>query len=296
MYFLSWIALTHSNICFVCDCFFVELKTIEAEPEENVQIISFKYKVETLESYNANTTYDLVKKYFYVDCSSDNNVGQINNLKWPKLEILGVLANFKNSQWKKLEFFPDNVKKQMTTLSLSYNLISDVEPFELKEFAVLQMLNLSHNQIETIKKSTYSTLHSLKILDFTGNSINHIDDWAFYGTRLKYLNLARNSLTQLTSNTFRGLNDLSILDLSENRLVKLSEDFGNYLPSLKILTLRGNELKKLPVFPSELKKLDLNGNEFTQLLISHSNLEILDVSRNEISNLGEINIPSLKVI
>ncbi|KAK6644963.1 hypothetical protein RUM43_001239 [Polyplax serrata] len=288
--------LVASEICSVCKCVFADVRRVDADLAEDVEIMTFKYKMETLESYNSNVTYKSVKKYFHVDCSSDSNVGQMNNLEWPKLDVLGIIGNFRRSKWKKLEFFPDHIKGQIVVLSLSENKISEIEPNELDDFQNLKMLNVTGNQMEIVKKHSFAKLNNLKMLDLSNNIITQIEDWAFYETQLKYLNLSGNLLTYLTPDSLQGLGNVLMLDVSDNNLIKLPENFAIRLKSLTFLSLNGNSFTNLPELPKDLKKVYVRRNQLDELRLSHSQLQILDVGSNNIASLANLHTPALKVI
>lgn len=59
-------------------------------------------------------------------------------------------------------------------------------------------------------------------------------------TKLKYLNLSENAISEIGLNAFDGLTNLTILDLSKNRLHDISDEVFERNRNLRILILSKN--------------------------------------------------------
>jgi Leucine-rich repeat (LRR) protein len=107
----------------------------------------------------------------------------------------------------------------------------------------LQVLNASHNAIQTIEGSFFTDFGFLQYLDLSSNNIIHLPNKTFETmSQLKSIKLNNNSLATIDDGVFSELK-LNLLDLSCNQI---SND--NFLwPSLDIeyLNLTFNEYKEI---------------------------------------------------
>lgn len=71
-------------------------------------------------------------------------------------------------------------------------------------------------------------------------------------TKLKYLNLSKNAISEIDINAFDGLTDLTVLDLSNNRLHYILDGVFDGNKNLQILKLSKNNFRshvpKLQIF------------------------------------------------
>lgn len=185
---------------------------------------------------------------------------------------------------------------------------------------MLEVLNVSYNQITYINREWLPKLHNLKVLDISRNKLGSQSlDGAFSNLSVYYLNLSFNSIGEISALAFIGLDSLRTLDLSHNEIRKLDHqsfqdqvsleflDLSfNYLPNLKhewfknlvnltTLILHNNTLQSISnvVFSplSSLQNLDLSMNSISAIgFLSFkglSNLQNLNLSHNLIGNLQE---------
>ncbi|CAG2228504.1 unnamed protein product [Mytilus edulis] len=129
---------------------------------------------------------------------------------------------------------------------------------------------------------------STKTLILANNQIQDIPNGIFssHGA-LEVLDLSHNSLTNLRSDSFKGLANLLRLNLNSNKLGKnnktLSKNCFKYLPKLRHLSLKGNTFTKFPDI-SSIRSLQIlnatfiNGMTFYQQSSSLENLAYLDLS------------------
>lgn len=113
----------------------------------------------------------------------------------------------------------------------------------------LQVLKMSYNKVQIVRKDTFYGLGSLVRLHLDHNNIEFINPEAFYGlTSLRLVHLEGNRLTKLHPDTFVSLSYLQIfktsfikyLFLSDNFLTSLPKEMVSYMPHLESLYLHGN--------------------------------------------------------
>uniref|UniRef100_A0A915B1N2 Chaoptin n=2 Tax=Parascaris univalens TaxID=6257 RepID=A0A915B1N2_PARUN len=158
----------------------------------------------------------------------------------------------------------------------------------------IQLLDLTHNHIETINVNAFRTLESkLYQLTLNENSLSSIPAWALtYLHQLQYLHLQQNMIAEIKPHTFdeTQLKNLHYLHLDHNQITILPRRSLYRLP-LEVLTMANNrlsEIEKLALPPSiwfidmknnvlqqipylairelkTLRNLDLEGNNITQI-------------------------------
>ena len=86
---------------------------------------------------------------------------------------------------------------------------------------------------------------------------------------LKYLNLAKNKLSDIETDSFDSVPNLEELDLTENNLTEVDESLFQRLRRLRSLYLGNNELRKLHpntfLYLPSLQNISLEGNEIQEI-------------------------------
>ena len=165
---------------------------------------------------------------------------------------------------------PHSLKK----LIVSHNRMSSLADgiFRANNCQGLQVLDLSHNHMETLDKSAFSGADQLQMIDLSHNRIDFVP-----------LGLLAN------------LSQLRIVNLSSNRLRVLSKGILDNTP-LDTLHLRHNHLSRLPApalaaVSSTLVYLDVSHNQIDHLdaatLAVVPNLISLDLAHNRITLLPD---------
>lgn len=114
---------------------------------------------------------------------------------------------------------------QLEYLSLSNNLIRNVSADSFRSLANLRVLNLQHNEIESV-------------------NFNHRQD--NFLTLLTNLHLGNNNLrTSLIDNTFSMLVSLATLDLSQNKLESLNELSIRPITQMRTLDVSDNQIRRI---------------------------------------------------
>lgn len=177
-------------------------------------------------------------------------------------------------------------------IDLSQNVIKDVAPLKGLQFVL--SLNLSSNEISSIRTWEEGSLPHLMHLDLSNNAITALLPMPF--PALRTASFARNDIS--TCVDFTGHEKLISLDLSENRLTSLA-GLAN-LPAVTELSLAGglkngnptNQLESIEGLAGveALKELNLARNKFSivpNAWEGFANLESLDISENSIEDPRE---------
>lgn len=162
---------------------------------------------------------------------------------------------------------------------------------------LIELLDLSHNEIAQIHANAFRELQQLHILNLSSNALAELDSQLFSGlTRLKQLQLNDNHILIIQPNTFAPLKSLLELDLSSNALRTLSGDmFGvNNLPLLR-LNIEKNSIENVQpralAAVANVNVLSLAHNQIRQLddslFESLKNLKILHLNNNKIEILSQ---------
>lgn len=107
-------------------------------------------------------------------------------------------------------------------IRLNDNNIRNISDTVFSSLPSLSEIYLQNNRLESLTRSTFSTLGNLKILDLSNNSIRYLPQFVFQDlTRLEQLLLADNGFSVITSDTFAGLSSLTSFDLAGNNVQTL---------------------------------------------------------------------------
>ncbi|XP_033645709.1 toll-like receptor 6 isoform X2 [Asterias rubens] len=184
-------------------------------------------------------------------------------------------------------------------LDASFNRIREVRIGTFGKIPSLQELILSNNNISSITPAALAGLRNLAELDLTNNALRHLRAYTFYGleelislqldnnsvlevepeafsvglfsssSKLTWLYLRMNLLSNLTSNMFQGVPFLKMLNLADNKIDTIGPSAFRGLRSLTALSLKGNHLWSLEerAFSGmvRLKNLDLSGNSLHRI-------------------------------
>ncbi|XP_066273614.1 insulin-like growth factor-binding protein complex acid labile subunit [Branchiostoma lanceolatum] len=220
---------------------------------------------------------------------SDNQLGAITGQVFANLSSLKSL-NLHNNKLVRMDSpLPNGIGQVM----LSSNLLPQVPPLP----GALDMLDLSHNPLESLVQGQFSHIPSITTLGLSGIKYfiekGTIDAGVFTGLgRLGTLNLADNNLTRVPSEALGKINQLETLNLSGNEIPTLNpNDFVN-MTNITRLDLSGNNLTSVPeaVFDKLIRmyELDLSDNpivfvgprafskDLAAIHLDHTKLRIID--------------------
>lgn len=240
------------------------------------------------------------------------NIEPLTQVPFKKLEFLS-LCNNKISNLEPLEKVPFSNLKD---LRLSFNEISNIDVLSKVPFKNLNKLILSSNEISNVsvfKESnplenlTYLALNDNKIIDIEiyifsllhlDLSYNQISDIKFLSCKnLKFLNLGKNKISNITPLKDPLFSNLSVLNLYDNQIKNIKVLNEVHFQNLSELNLSYNEIEDIDVFSNvpfkKLQKLDLMGNRIYNIgvltKLSFDNLLELYLNDNEIKIGNTIN-------
>lgn len=220
---------------------------------------------------------------------------------FPTALFLEIKVDLSNQSLEKIDL--NEFKGQyVMSLNMSFNKLKYIEE-EMKIakfFRKLQVLDLSHNQIEYL--NIIKLPESLKILNLSSNRLKDLKAILLaFPENLIELNLENNffevfNLDFGRSHTrYKGLKNLTILNLSNNKLKLLNGSGMNLLNSLKYLYLKNNQIKYIEknLFPKTLIEIDLSNNKIDKMVDVHDlfSLKLLDLNSNKLDTLCNSCLP-----
>ncbi|KAH3708137.1 leucine-rich repeat and immunoglobulin-like domain-containing nogo receptor-interacting protein 4 isoform X2 [Dreissena polymorpha] len=143
--------------------------------------------------------------------------------------------------------FPPNLfakNTNLTHLSLRFNQLTSL----LLNLPVsLEYLDYVGNAIRTLPAYGFTSLPSLKAMEFWQGQITSIEDFAFYGLpNVEILDFMQCQISSaLTKNTFAGLSGLTTIYLDINQISQIQPGAFHPLTSLTNLWMSGNNLTTL---------------------------------------------------
>lgn len=183
---------------------------------------------------------------------------------------------------------------QLIWLYLDHNSINAVDALAFHGVRRLKELILSSNKISHLHNNTFSAVPNLRNLDLSYNLLQSLQPGHFYGLRkLQNLHLRSNGLKQIFLRTFLECRSLEFLDLGYNRLRSLTRTTFLGLFKLKELHLEHNQFSRVNffIFPrlTNLQALYLQWNRIRSINQgvpwTWHKLQKLDLSGNEIQML-----------
>ncbi|XP_035514608.1 leucine-rich repeat transmembrane neuronal protein 4 [Morone saxatilis] len=183
---------------------------------------------------------------------------------------------------------------QLIWLYLDHNSINAIDALAFHGVRRLKELILSSNKITRLHNNTFSAIPNLRNLDLSYNQLQSLQPGHFYGLRkLQNLHLRSNGLRQILIRTFLESRSLEFLDLGYNRLRSLTRTTFLGLYKLKELHLEHNQFSRINffIFPrlTNLQALYLQWNRIRSINQgvpwTWHKLQKLDLSGNEIQIL-----------
>lgn len=207
-----------------------------------------------------------------------------------------------------LRTIPNDLDPYVEILVLKQNKITALHG-NLFFFTELKQLDLTENEISSIKSTPFQQNGQLEIISFASNEITEVNKGAFLGLgSLEKLNLSRNSLQGISEKWLSPLHELQELDLSYNRIYNISNDSFKGLKKLAFINLRRNFLKVIPAkallpVDSVIASLDLSYNPFNMFkdnvfktLQSLTNLKMSGCGITNISNNSFNGLKNLRLL
>ncbi|XP_076171432.1 uncharacterized protein LOC143148712 [Ptiloglossa arizonensis] len=185
--------------------------------------------------------------------------------------------------------------KLLKSFDLSENMMEEIYTSIFVNLNNLEELNLSKNTITTFDDMLLKTLPALLTLNLSYNHINIVEHTINTITKINFLDLSHNNISNLPNKFFYSLKNLQYLDLSFNRIHYLEEDSLTHLNSLKTVYINNNFLTSLhmQMFPKSLIELHIGYNLITEIFYEPSEIEVLSIEYNQISKIHS-NLTTLK--
>ncbi|XP_006138164.3 uncharacterized protein LOC102451718 [Pelodiscus sinensis] len=162
---------------------------------------------------------------------------------------------------------PSYLPWNVSILDLSENQIASLRQNNFRKLSLLQVLNVSQNQIHLIEDGTFAQTSSIEILNLTSNQLRALSSFMFDGLgSLTVLLLRENNIDRIEPSAFAHLMKLKVIDLTSNKLHSLNAlDVVFKVKSLEELHIRENEIihfttKDIVNVPLWLRELDVSHN------------------------------------
>lgn len=197
---------------------------------------------------------------------------------------------------------------QLIWLYLDHNSINAIDALAFHGVRRLKELILSSNKITHLHNKTFSAIPNLRNLDLSYNQLQSLQPGHFYGLRkLQNLHLRSNGLKLILIRTFLECRSLEFLDLGYNRLRSLTRTTFLGLFKLKELHLEHNQFSRINffIFPrlTNLQALYLQWNRIRSISQgvpwTWHKLQKLDLSGNDIQILDPAvfqSMPNLQIL
>ncbi|CAK1584858.1 unnamed protein product [Parnassius mnemosyne] len=191
----------------------------------------------------------------------------------------------------------NNIEFQyLKSVDFSYNMIKLIEVNQA-EYAYVELIDvdLSHNLIEEIPESIFSSFSQMQYLNLKNNRLHTLNILCFEGiNNLQRLQLGHNEIVDINS-SFLRFKDLQELSLEHNRIERiLSRDFQN-LFNLNKLYLSNNNISYIEKSSFDkmtfLNTLDLSDNFLfaidKEVFSNTRYLQYVDLSRNKLKHISK---------
>ncbi|KAK0173757.1 hypothetical protein PV328_006905 [Microctonus aethiopoides] len=165
-----------------------------------------------------------------------------------------------------LKHIPDlSLFGNLTHVSLSHNLIDNIDGVALQKLPHLQNLDLAGNSIRVLKRGSFLAPNHLTRLNLNSNGLSDMEPGCLDNlTQLEELRINKNVLTRLVKDVFANLTQLRLLELNRNELTQIQGLSLKNLTNLQELRLKRNNIATLddgafwPLRNLVLLQLDFN--------------------------------------
>ncbi|XP_036415461.1 lumican [Colossoma macropomum] len=162
---------------------------------------------------------------------------------------------------------PAGLPSGLKQLRLAYNHIERIPPGAFQNLQNLTLLLLQGNRLKAIGEADFKGLPFLNLLDLSHNLLETFPK--HLPPSVQQLYLTSNTLTGMSEASLQGFNGLRYLRLSHNQLKNEGLAYGAFnVTSLVELDLSYNQLTEIPVVPTTLQYLYLEVNHIREFNVS----------------------------
>ncbi|KAA0192782.1 hypothetical protein HAZT_HAZT002383 [Hyalella azteca] len=266
------------------------------------QVFNHLYSLQVLFLSNNKITYlsDGIFSYLANLHTLDLSDNKLSILESGTLKGLSVLTHFfvDNNSIEIISDASFRNSSSLQKLSVTGNYIVEI-PKAITSLTLLQVLDLSRNQIATLERSNLKGLNNLKHLSLRQNFIGNISiDAIPRMAHLEFLDLSSNMIGGVEPGAFEPLTELKTLNLSHNYLSHVN-GIAAPLPKLLHFDISHNEIEwfDYALIPKNLFALNLNGNRI-KVMENHFevhdklNLRRIFAANNSITAINYTSIPN----
>ncbi|KAJ3656062.1 hypothetical protein Zmor_015165 [Zophobas morio] len=246
--------------------------------------VTFCDCVSDLGNYGSDSWTDVIIDSTQQSCSSS----VINNNSFEILEDIKLLFLVNSSNVIDRDAFK-KIGKTLRLLKLYGNDLNHVRRGTFSGFRQLGGLNLTHNNIQFIEAFSFEDSVIIS-LDLSNNVLETIPQNAFYGGHIRQIIIKNNKLSFINDKAFDG--HVEVLQLDYNSLEYIENGFLKNLPKLKELTMSHNRLSHISDIKSlgEVRKLDFSFNDInfidTGEVEDLKELTYFDLSNNKLETFS----------
>ena len=185
------------------------------------------------------------------------------------------------------------------SLQLARNKISELSLGSLRGMQRLTSLDLQNNSIVNVHKGSFQNLTFLQDLNLFKNHLVEIPEAVQSLSSLKTIDLGRNRISSINSNSLAGLSNLIGLKMDHNRVAGISPAALAILPNLQILNLGGNRIREVErgsfTQNKKLQAVRLDANKISDIVGLFNDLPALrwlNISDNQIQKFDYFLLPT----
>uniref|UniRef100_A0A182VQ78 Ig-like domain-containing protein n=1 Tax=Anopheles minimus TaxID=112268 RepID=A0A182VQ78_9DIPT len=149
---------------------------------------------------------------------------------------------------QRLPVVPRELSNELQILDLSHNQIDELpsKTFEAAHQTNLQKLYLRYNSMKRVDRDAFRNLTILIELDMANNNLTALEAGVFDDlTKIRVIILNNNQIERIDNSLFKGLQYLTKVHLRSNRLVRIALSSFINVPNLSQIELDYNELQAL---------------------------------------------------
>ncbi|XP_063705884.1 protein artichoke-like [Culicoides brevitarsis] len=193
-----------------------------------------------------------------------------------------------------LQILPNSIFKAFPYVETFVAINASINAFNYHAFehaTEMKTLNVSHNEIQSLVKSSFDGARKLEVINISNNEIRSIDQDTFASLKfLKCLDLSSNLLQSLPKKVFCHNSHLMHLELGHNRFHSIEPSIFFDNPNLHYLFLEGNRIKDLSLIFSvnSLYQIETQANGMKHLALSAMEFSYPMLKLNIIASNNEL--------